>query len=186
MPSAAPIESSETTLQHPRDTSQRQLDDASEESDGRWQSLRASLRQDQFRGVIEAHIDQARRRGDFDNLKGKGKPLDLREQPGEADGTWAIYRVAGGAGLTLPWIALGKEIDEDLAACRTIADRLPMATRLRRGELLEEYRQRARGVRAKTARYNLMVPSMQLQRLVVDAEGMIAAIERTVDTLNSR
>lgn len=147
------------------------------------QPRRVVLRLQNFQSAVDAQIAQARKRGDFDNLPGKGKPLDLREQPGEAEGTWAAHRVLKGAGMQLPWVALAQEIDADLDACRKIRERMPLATRIRRRELLADYEERARAARQKTARYNLMVPHMQLQRHGVDAEGMIRDAREEVEAL---
>lgn len=150
------------------------------------QPARATLRSQTFQSAVDAQIRHAQRRGDFDNLPGKGRPLDLREQPGEAEGTWATHRVLYGAGMELPWLALAKEIDADLAACRRARERLPLATRIRRRELLATVEEHARAARQKTARYNLMVPHMQLQRLGVDAEGMIREAREEVEALETR
>lgn len=80
----------------------------------------------------EQHVDRVVRdaigRGDFADLPGAGKPLDLSENP--FAGEWGLaYKIVKDAGETLPWIALGREIDLDQQHLRASLDR--MAERLR-------------------------------------------------------
>jgi hypothetical protein len=130
--------------------------------------------------AIDRQVEDAARRGAFDNLPGKGKPLDLTPQPGEHDGTWAARQVTKNAGFSLPWIDLAKEIDADIAACKQMLEWASKASRIRRKELLAEYRERALAAREKSRNYNLMVPSPYLQRRVVDARALIAEMERAI------
>ena len=53
---------------------------------------------------LDEQIRQAIARGDFDNLPGKGKPLDLSENPHEDPGWRMAYRILKENGYTLPWI----------------------------------------------------------------------------------
>jgi DnaJ family protein C protein 28 len=72
-------------------------------------------------GQWERHLDRivgdAIRRGDFADLPGAGKPLDLDDNP--FVGEWGLaYKIVKDAGETLPWIALGNEVDADKARLR--------------------------------------------------------------------
>jgi DnaJ-like protein len=129
--------------------------------------------------VIDAIIREAQERGEFDNLPGAGKPLKLDNNP-YAD-EWALaYSVVKGAGFTLPWIALGQEIDAEREALRALLD--SSADRLRRlrvqartaAELAayeaERTRQRERYLGAaaaldqKLAAFNHQAPTWRLDR----------------------
>src|ERR671931_357603 len=67
--------------------------------------------------AVEKQIREAQERGEFDNLPGAGKPLSGESWGGE----WGLaYHVLKQAGETLPWIALGNDID----AARARLDRL--------------------------------------------------------------
>jgi len=67
---------------------------------------------------VERQIVEAQRRGEFDNLSGKGKPLDLKENP-FADSEWRVaYKILQDNGFTLDWIELDQEIRAELEACR--------------------------------------------------------------------
>jgi len=67
---------------------------------------------------VERQIVEAQERGEFDDLPGKGKPLDLTENP-FADPDWRVaYKMLQDNGFTLDWIELDKEIRAELEACR--------------------------------------------------------------------
>jgi DnaJ family protein C protein 28 len=68
--------------------------------------------------IVERQIVEAQERGEFDDLPGKGKPLDLPENP-FADPEWRVaYKILQDNGFTLDWIELDKEIRAELEACR--------------------------------------------------------------------
>jgi hypothetical protein len=71
--------------------------------------------------VIDQMIREAERQGEFANLPGAGKPLVLDDNP--YGGEWAMaFSVVKAAGETLPWIALGREIEADTARLRSLLD----------------------------------------------------------------
>src|SRR5512146_3268725 len=67
---------------------------------------------------IEEQIRRAMAEGKFSNLKGKGKPLNLDQNPFEDPGWRPAYRLLKNAGFTLPWIETRQEIEKDLEAAR--------------------------------------------------------------------
>ena len=68
--------------------------------------------------IVERQIIEAQERGEFDDLPGKGRPLDLTENP-FADPEWRVaYKILQDNGFTLDWIELDKEIRAELKACR--------------------------------------------------------------------
>ena len=77
-----------------------------------------------WESAVERQIREAQERGDFDDLPGRGRPLP----PEPWEGEWALaFHVLRQAGETLPWIALGNEIEqrqERLARLRADAARL--------------------------------------------------------------
>lgn len=75
----------------------------------------------------ESHVDRmirdAQRRGDFDNLPGSGKPLELDDNP--FAGEWqSAYRLAKNAGAAPLWVQLDKEITADLAELQAMGERM--------------------------------------------------------------
>ncbi|HEX2038080.1 MAG TPA: DUF1992 domain-containing protein [Chloroflexota bacterium] len=73
----------------------------------------------------ESHVDlmirEAQARGEFDNLPGAGKPLQLEENPFGAE--WQLaHRIAKNAGAAPLWVTLQAEIGEDAAALQAMAE----------------------------------------------------------------
>lgn len=67
-----------------------------------------------FDRAIEEIIKNAMARGAFDDLSGKGKPLDLRENPLVAREWRLAYSMLEQEGYALPWMEDRKEIEKDL------------------------------------------------------------------------
>jgi len=63
-----------------------------------------------FDRVVEARLKEAMERGEFDNLPGKGKPLDLTEYFETPEETRLAYSVLKSAGMTSPEVDLLQEI----------------------------------------------------------------------------
>jgi len=61
--------------------------------------------------LVEEQIRKARERGDFDNLEGAGKPVDLSENPFEPPEMRLVNRMLKNNDFTPFWIQLGKDID---------------------------------------------------------------------------
>lgn len=61
--------------------------------------------------LVEEQIRKARAKGDFDNLEGKGKPIDLYENPFEPAELRMAFKILKDNDCAPFWIELGKEID---------------------------------------------------------------------------
>jgi hypothetical protein len=74
-------------------------------------------------GYVEQQIREAQARGEFDNLPGAGKPIDLGgDNPYGAEWDTA-YRMAKNAGAAPLWVELDKEITQDTAALQSMLER---------------------------------------------------------------
>jgi hypothetical protein len=65
-----------------------------------------------FERIVEAMIKQAMERGEFDNLPGRGKPIDLTEYFETPEEVRLANSVLKGAGMTSREVDLLKEIAE--------------------------------------------------------------------------
>ena len=65
-----------------------------------------------FDKIVEALIKEAQARGDFDNLPGKGKPIDLSEYFETPEDIRMAQSVLKNAGMAAPEVQLLKEIAE--------------------------------------------------------------------------
>ncbi len=71
----------------------------------------------ELRGGVEQAIEEAQKRGDFDNLPGKGKPLNLGKNRQAGDNALA-FEMLQNNDYTLPWIANRREMLESMQSFR--------------------------------------------------------------------
>ena len=124
----------------------------------------------------EEQIRRAIEEGKFDNLPGKGKPIDLEQNPFE-DPEWRLANHAlKASGFSLPWIEKRGEIEALIHSARTSLTR---SLEWREQALIEgwpasivtaEWNKAVKILREQTAEinrlilsYNLEVPASQLQ-----------------------
>lgn len=65
-----------------------------------------------FEKIIEERILQAQRRGDFNNLPGSGKPLEIEDDRHIPEDLRLAYKILKNAGCVPPEIELKKEIHQ--------------------------------------------------------------------------
>ena len=115
----------------------------------------------QWESAIDKQIREAEERGDFDHLSGRGKPLRVESW----DDEWALaHHVLKQAGETLPWIALGNEIEAAYAKLRLMlrdAREIPYDERER---ARERYLREAAAVDKLLEEYAFSVPVRHLER----------------------
>src|SRR4051812_10165575 len=75
-----------------------------------------------WENLIEERIREAQERGEFANLGGPGKALDLSGDT--TDPNWMANRALKNAGFVPPALDLGHEIDEARAAATAALDRI--------------------------------------------------------------
>ena len=73
--------------------------------------------------AIERIIQNAMDRGAFDNLRGKGKPLNMRENPLVAKEWRMAYSMLEQEGFALPWMEDRKEIEKQLKEATKVLKR---------------------------------------------------------------
>jgi DnaJ family protein C protein 28 len=146
---------------------------------------------------IDQQIREAQERGEFDNLPGRGKPLDLTSNPYAQDQEMA-FKVLKDAGYAPEWIELDKAIRVRLEKARTTLARRwewyqarlsELAGRSDRGS--EGERERAQGtwhqataafeqeiaaINQEIAELNLKVPAPRFQRLKIDRARELAIL----------
>lgn len=72
--------------------------------------------------VVEERIQEAMRRGDFDDLPGAGQPLDLDDDPLVPPEVRVAYRILKNAGFVPPEVLERREIADLEAALAELAD----------------------------------------------------------------
>ena len=125
--------------------------------------------------------------GAFDNLPGKGKPIDLSENPFEDPDLRTVHRLLRDAGFAPAFIEERKNIDATLERERTT---LARAWNLRQrasqtyGEAswqraLVAFRAQVSELNQRIRLHNLRVPATAFQRKLIDAELEIERAQNT-------
>lgn len=125
---------------------------------------------DQDENPIDKIIRQAREEGAFDNLPGKGKPMQWEDESMVPEDQRAAHRLLRGSGHAPDFIALGRELDAQYAALRAA---LEQARRARGDGRLspagwqaaqDEFQAAVRALNRRVIGYNMRAPA-QLARL---------------------
>jgi len=140
---------------------------------GRWESL------------IDQKIREGMEQGEFDNLSGKGEPIDLSENPFE-DPDWRMaHRMLRNAGFAPAWIEERKDIDAELEAARIHLSRVWTVLQNARGtqhergararweKALSSFQQQVGELNRRISAWNLKAPAPGFHRKRIDAQREI-------------
>lgn len=148
-----------------------------------------------WEAAVEKQIREAMERGEFDNLPGRGKPLDLSEDPFTPIEWQLAFKILKDAGVAPDWIEQDKEIRleqvaleamlkqqarwqrERAAKAKTLAPdkmiaELENLARARK-ETVTRYRQRAAALNKLIDAFNLKAPNGRLHHARVQIEQEI-------------
>lgn len=76
-----------------------------------------------WESLVDRRIREAQEQGEFDNLPGKGKPLDLSENPYADPSLGPAFRMLKNAGVVPSFLQQRREILEAVEAARRTLDR---------------------------------------------------------------
>lgn len=112
--------------------------------------------------VVEQRIWHSMEEGHFENLPGKGKPLNLSTNPHADPAEDTLYRILSRNGCVPEWVELNKDIRLRIAEWRS-ALKKAWAKRLNHEdsewlEVSEALKAQMRDINDKVLRYNLIVP----------------------------
>ena len=137
-----------------------------------------------FERPIDKIIREAREKGEFDDLPGKGQPIRWDDDALVPEEQRLAYRLLKNNHFTVDWIAFGQELDQEFELARRALEsaRAARAEGTMRAADWQAFTQHyARTIRALNLRitgYNLRVPHAQFQRKpypidpdVMQAEG---------------
>jgi DnaJ homolog subfamily C member 28 len=133
--------------------------------------------------LAEKRLREASENGEFDDLPGKGEPIDLRENPFEDPDLRVVHRLLRNAGFAPAWIEERKDLEAELAAAQA---KLAKSWRLfgsvasGQGEWdrsVREFRERIAELNQRTRIYNLKAPAVVFHRKHIDADKIIEAYE---------
>jgi len=136
--------------------------------------------------MAEKMLREAIENGEFDDLPGKGEPIDLRENPFEDPDLRTVHRLLRNAGFAPAWIEERKDIDAELAAAQT---KLTRAWALFGEEgkakfeaewerSVKEFREQVVALQQRIRIYNLKAPAAVFHRKHIDVERILESIKR--------
>lgn len=143
---------------------------------------------------IDEIIRRAMEEGKFDDLPGKGKPLELDENP-HADPEWqAAHHILKSGGFSLPWIESLREIEDQLQATRAAMARTwawyqsgltqnksPNQLNIELERATEKFHDQISAINQDIRSYNLEVPNERFQLQLINAEQEIKHIKGSQD-----
>jgi DnaJ family protein C protein 28 len=146
---------------------------------------------------IEEHIRRAMEQGEFDDLPGKGRPLNLDENPLE-DPDWRLaHHMLRSGGFTLPWIETYREIEKEMDDARQSLVRAwawrqaaqsgghaPEEIESEWQLALERFRQQIQSLNERISSYNMGVPTEVFLKPLLNADREITRL--TTQTLSDK
>lgn len=139
--------------------------------------------------LAEKRLREAIENGEFDDLPGKGEPIDLRENPFEDPDLRTVHRLLRNAGFAPAWIEERKDIDAELAAVQTKLTRAwalfgpggkaPSEAEWERSA--KEFREQVMELQQRIRIYNLKAPAAVFQRKHIDVEKILESIKRNAN-----
>ena len=144
---------------------------------------------DKWGKLVEERLQEAFAEGKFANLPGRGKPLDLEEDPLADPALWMARHILRNSGMSLPWIEERRRIEELLtestaglsrswssyAASGSREQPSPTAE-LRWQKAMGAFREQVSALNRRIRIYNLSVPHVRFQRCLIEAEREISRL----------
>ena len=119
---------------------------------------------DKWENIAERKIREAMEEGAFDNLTGKGQPLNLEEDPFEDPSLRMAHRLLRNNGFAPAWVEEGKDLEREIDLARK---------GLAATGSLDLFRERIAGINRRILVRNLKTPSAVFHMNAIDAEAEI-------------
>lgn len=141
-----------------------------------------------WESLVDQKIREAMEQGEFDDLPGKGEPIDTSENPFEDPEMRLAHRMLRNAGFAPSWIEERKDIDAEADVARTNLGRAwsilqrardtehEVSAKARWEKSLSSFRQQAADLNRRITAWNLKVPGAIFNRKLIDADREIQRI----------
>ena len=145
---------------------------------------------DRWESLVDRKIREAMAEGEFDNLSGKGAPIDLTENPFEDPDWRTAHRLLRNAGFAPAWIEDRKDIEAAIELALVKLGRAGEVLRKARGtkheagakvrweKAVAEFSEAAIQLNRQIAAWNLKVPAAGFQRRRIVIEQEIARVDK--------
>ncbi len=140
--------------------------------------------------MAEKMLREAIEAGEFDDLPGKGQPIDLRENPFEDPDLRVVHKLLRDAGFAPAWIEERKDIDASFDAARQTLQRAwaiyqpagisPNTPAWERN--VAEFHEKVTELNGRIKIYNLKAPASVFHRRQVDIDKVIQEIQDSKET----
>jgi hypothetical protein len=124
---------------------------------------------DRWETIAERKIREAMAEGAFESLRGKGRPLDLEENPYEDPSLRMAHRLLRNNGFAPAWMEEAKDLERDIEESER---------ELSRNRAVQEYRQRTVALNRRILAHNLKTPSDAFHMRALDPEIAIQRLLR--------
>ncbi len=118
--------------------------------------------------LVEEKIRKAMEAGAFDNLEGKGKPLNLQENPFEPPDMRMANKILKDAGFSPYWMELGKDVDAAIEKFWKEVDKFIALQR----------------IKGDSDRKNPHQAQKKLEQFLKESEERLREINRMIDNFN--
>jgi hypothetical protein len=129
--------------------------------------------------IVEKKIQQAMQSGEFDDLPGEGRPLQLDDETFVPQEWRLAYRLLHNAHLLPDWLQLDREIAAVVNATRAELASKPIDPRegtMPSGDRLAAFEKKIDLANRMIDEYNLRVPIARLRRGRLDARAELAKL----------
>ena len=149
-----------------------------------------------WESLIDQRIREAMEQGEFDDLPGKGEPVDTSENPFEDPELRLAHRVLRNAGFAPSWIEERKDIEAELEIARTQLTKAwailkrarssenERGARVRWEQALSSFTKQVGELNGRIIAWNLKVPARVFQKRLINREAEISQIESGDETLD--
>lgn len=143
-----------------------------------------------WESLIDRKIREAMEEGEFDDLSGKGAPVDLTENPFEDPDWRTAHRMLRNAGFAPAWIEERKDIEAEIQAARITLARVWSvwqnaqhtehfnSAEIRWRKALEDFKEKSAELNRRIQTWNLKTPAIGFHRNVID-------VDREIDRISS-
>lgn len=145
---------------------------------------------DRWESLVDQKIREAMEQGEFDDLAGKGAPIDLSENPFEDPDWRTAHRMLRNAGFAPAWIEERKYIDEELAAAQSTLARAWLiltnalgteqqpGAEIRWERQFSSFRLQIGALNRRILAWNLKTPTVNFHRALIDVEKELKEIQK--------
>ena len=141
-----------------------------------------------WESLIDRKIREAMAEGEFDDLSGKGEPIDLTENPFENPDWRMAHRMLRQAGFAPAWIEERKDIESEIAVARSTLARIwrvwqnarhtdnSHSAEARWRKAREDFKLKCAELNRRIQTWNLKTPAIGFHRNVIDFDREIDRI----------